>query len=347
MPLSTAIRGVGRSRLLLTSVLTAALAVLTAPSAPTAEARLPVERAHQRAHVHKVKVDPRLFGVHDYFQNSLRRSGTGSIRLWDSGTQWKDIFPTEGDPSWDRLDSYVTKAHQDGTEVTLVLGLTPAYAAANPDDPAYPKSMPDLAKYTDYVRAVMTRYDKSHWGYRGIAAYQVWNEANISTFWTGTYDDLGQLVKAVHDVRDEVDPGAKIVAPAMVTRLGYEQKGIKKFYKTVVDGKPIWKYVDAISLNLYPLDVYTDPDHPGTPEDAMALLKTVRGILAQDQGAVVQADLGHRDQLRAPLRRQRREAGGPDLEQPSGRLRDPHLSPQRRPRRQARRLVRLRHGPAR
>jgi hypothetical protein len=283
MPVSTASRGVGRSRLLLASALTAALAVLAAPGTPTAAARLPVERAHQKAHVHKVKVDPRLFGVHDSFQNSLHRAGTGSIRLWDSTTQWKDVFPTEGAPNWSRLDSFVTQAHKDGTEVTLVLGLTPPYAAAHPSDPTYPTSMPDLAQYTAYVRAVMTRYSPANWHYRGIAAYQVWNEANISTFWTGTDHELGQLVKAVHDVRDKVDRGAKVVAPAMVTRLKYQQNGIQRFYKTVVGGKPVWKYVDAISLNLYPLDVYTHPNHAGTPEDSMALLKTVRGILARDK----------------------------------------------------------------
>jgi hypothetical protein len=283
--------------LLVASTLTTILTVTAGLAASSASARLSVEPAHDQTHanaaagtaragkarVHKVKVDPRLFGVHDSFQNSLHRAGTGSIRLWDSGTLWKDIFPTEGTPSWSRLDSFVRLAHKNGTEVTLVLGLTPSYAAADPTDPTYPTSMPDLAKYTAYVRAVMSRYSKAHWGYLGISAFQVWNEANISTFWTGTYDQLGQLVKTVHDVRNEVDPGAKVVAPAMVTRLTYEQNGIKRFYKTKVDGTPVWKYVDAISLNLYPLDVYTHPKRPGTPEDSMALLSTVRGILAKDK----------------------------------------------------------------
>jgi hypothetical protein len=267
----------------LAAALTAALALLVAPSAPTAQANLPVDRTHHRTI--KVKVDPRLFGVHDYYANSLQRSGTGAIRLWDAGTMWRDIFPTQDVPNWTRLDSLVTQAHANGTEVTLVLGMTPQYAAANPADPAYATSAPDLAMYTDYVRAVMTHYRADNWdGYRGIAAYQVWNESNIATFWTGTYDQLGQLTKAVHDVRDEVDPGVKVVAPAMVTRLAYQQNGIKKFYATTVDGKPVWSYVDAISLNLYPLDAYpaTDPTRPGTPEDSMALLATARGLLAKD-----------------------------------------------------------------
>jgi polysaccharide biosynthesis protein PslG len=273
-----------RTRVLAASTLTAAVAVLAAPSTPTASATLPVERTDHRAKVHTVKVDPKLFGVHDYYANSLHRSGTGSIRLWDSGTMWKDIFPTEGVPDWTRLDQLVTQAHENGTEVTLVLGMTPPYAAADPSDPAYATTMPDLAQYSAYVHDVMEHYTAANWGYRGIAAYQVWNESNISTFWTGTYDELGELVKAVHDVRDAVDPGVKVVAPAMVTRLAYQQTGLKKFYATEVGGRPVWSYVDAISLNLYPLDAYPNPDptRPGTPEDSMALLSTARGILAKD-----------------------------------------------------------------
>jgi len=274
------VRGVDRPRVLLAATLTAALAVLASPGAPTASAHLPVETSHHRAKVKKVKVSPRLFGVHDSYAHSLHRSGTGSIRLWDSVTQWKDIFPTASSgPSWTRLDSLVSQAHANGTEVTLVLGLTPPYAGQ------YPTSMPDLDMYADYVRAVMEHYSPSSWGYRGIAAYQVWNEANIETFWTGTYAELGQLVKTVHDIRDQVDPGVKVVAPAMVTRLKYQQTGIKAFYKTQVGGRPVWKYVDALSFNLYPLDRYPNPDptRMGTPEDSMALLSTVKGILAKDR----------------------------------------------------------------
>jgi hypothetical protein len=126
----------------------------------------------------------------------------------------------------------------------------------------------------------MSRYKNFH-GYRGIAAYQVWNEANITTFWSGSYAQLGQLVKTVYDVRKAVDPGAEVVGPAMVTRLGYQQAGIKKFYATKVAGKPVWKYLDAISLNLYPLDTYGA--RAGTPEDSMSLLAQVKGLLAKDR----------------------------------------------------------------
>jgi hypothetical protein len=251
-------------------------------ASPTASATLPQaqDQAHHRRHVITVKVDPRLFGVHDAHLTSLNRTSTGSIRLWDTGTKWSDLEPTEGHWSWGRLDTIVKRAHANGTEVTLVLGLSPSYAAPRPTD------APNVTKYQTYLRTVMERYSPAHWGYRGIAAYQVWNEANIETFWTGTVSQIAQLTKAAYDVRNQVDRGALIVAPAMVTRLKYEQKGISRFYRATVPstGRPVWKYVDAISLNLYPTDQVTTSSgrtRAATPEDAITLLNTVRGRLAR------------------------------------------------------------------
>jgi hypothetical protein len=273
-------RSTTRARALVATSLVAALATL----APTmASATFPVERGHHhQGKVKKVKVDPRLFGVHDRFLTSLSHRGTRSIRLWDAGTDWPTIQPTLTTWNWAPLDTVVRKAHQNRTSVTLVVGLSPSYAAARSTD------APDLGLYRAYLTAAMKRYSAKRWGYRGIAAYQVWNEANISTFWTGTNAQLARLTKAAYDVRNKVDRGAQIVAPAMVTRLKFEQKVISAFYATKVPSthKPVWKYVDAISLNLYPTE--TIPLRHGrtrtsTPEDSMVLLKTVRGLLAKDR----------------------------------------------------------------
>jgi len=248
-------------------------------SGPTASANAPIERARHKARVIKVKVDRRLFGVHDAYLNSLRHHSTRSIRLWDTGTQWDQVETTPGHYDWSRLDTIVKAAHANGTEVTLVLGLSPSYAATTPTAP------PNLRMYRDYLATVMKRYRPSHWGYRGIANYQVWNEANISTFWTGSNSKLAALTKAAHDVGNQVDPRARIIAPAMVTRLKFEQKRIQSFYRTRIGGRPVWKYVDAISLNLYPTDRVATASggmRPSTPEDSITLLRQVRARLAKD-----------------------------------------------------------------
>ena len=127
------------------SALVGALVMLVVP---TASATLPVERARHHAKVIKVRVAPSFFGVHDAALNSLSRPGTGSIRLWDTGTQWGQIANAGGHYNWTRLDQIVSAAHADHTSVTLVLGLSPSFAAAKPSD------APDVTMYQDYLRTI-------------------------------------------------------------------------------------------------------------------------------------------------------------------------------------------------
>jgi hypothetical protein len=123
----------------------------------------------------------------------------------------------------------------------------------------------------------MTRY-RDFDGSRGIAAYQVWNEGNVPTFWQGTPADLARMTQVVDQVRDEVDPAATVVAPSFAVRLAGQQRWVSQFESQTVDGKPIWRYYDASGFSLYPMATYGD--HAGGPEDAMRLLTQTRGILA-------------------------------------------------------------------
>ena len=68
----------------------------------------------------------------------------------------------------------------------------------------------------------------------------------------------------MHDVRHRIDRHALVIAPSMVTRLGYQLKGLSKYYHQRVGGKPVWKYVDAVALSLYPLPKYGS--RTGVPE---------------------------------------------------------------------------------
>ncbi len=283
MPVSSSSRPrAARLGLLLASALVASLVLVS--SHQSASALNPTDRS-AKAPI-KVKVDPRLFGLHDSNLNSLKRRGTGSIRLWDAGVTWADLQPTNGPVNFTRLDQVVADAWANHTEVTLVTAMTPSWAGQNPGVPAAPTDMPDVAKYQAYLAAIMTHFKNYRGsGKPGIANIQVWNEANISTFWTGTSAQMAQLIKAAYDVRNTTDPAVTLVAPALVTRLGYQQTWIKNFYREQVAGQPVWRYVDALGFSLYPLDRYSSRSgsRPGTPEDSIALLKATRAILAKDK----------------------------------------------------------------
>jgi hypothetical protein len=124
----------------------------------------------------------------------------------------------------------------------------------------------------------MNRY-RSFNGQRGIAAYQVWNEGNVSAFWTGTPYQLAELTRIVHRVGRQVDPRATVVAPSFAMRLRCESRWFSRFQSTRVAGRPVWRYYDANALSLYPMATYGH--RSGGPEDAMALVGVARRILAR------------------------------------------------------------------
>ena len=153
-----------------------------------------------------------------------------------------------------------------------MLAMTPSFYG-----PASTLPPTDLTAYADFVRAVMTRYRDFH-GSRGIAAYEVWNEGNVPTFWTGTPAQLARLTRVVWRTRRQIDPGATVVGPSFAARLSSQRQWLFDYTSQRVGGKPVWRYYDATALSLYPKATYGD--RIGGPEDAMAVLARARRRLA-------------------------------------------------------------------
>jgi hypothetical protein len=197
----------------------------------------------------------------------------GSLRMWDNGVSWREIEVAPGVYDWTLIDAQMAKAAANGTSVLLVLGQTPTFHSTRPTVAGSyglgASAMPTKAAWVAYVRAVAER-NKTVWG--GIADFQVWNEANVVGYWSGTPKQLANLTAWTDATLRSVDPSAKLVAPAMVTRLSGQRVWIKKFYALKVKRKNVSKYVDALSFQLYPLAT-------GAPEASMTLLASVRAIL--------------------------------------------------------------------
>jgi len=226
----------------------------------------------QAARADSVRPPRAYFGMHDGSTQAYDTLSYGSLRLWDAGVTWPDIETSPGVYDWSRLDALVSAAQEHGVEVTLVLAMTPSFYG-----PASTLPPTDLSAYADYVRAVMTRYRDFN-GERGIAAYEVWNEGNVPTFWTGTPAQLAQLTRIVWQTRQQVDPGATVVGPSFAVRLAGQRQWLSDYTSQQVGGRPVWRYYDATGLSLYPKATYGD--RIGGPEDAMALLVEARRHLA-------------------------------------------------------------------
>jgi polysaccharide biosynthesis protein PslG len=197
----------------------------------------------------------------------------GSVRLWDNETTWSSIEKTKGVFTWDKLEAAVTNAEAHKvTDILMVLAGTPAWAT---DDPASggaagvlpgAAGMPkDITDWDNWVRAVVTKYKGR------ITAYQPWNEANLSTFSTGTPKEMAQLTKHAYDIIKSVDPAATVVAPSTGTRLGGP---FKKFYPA---------YLAELKALGWPVDVWSAHTYPaslGTPVERAGLARLYLSTLA-------------------------------------------------------------------
>lgn len=220
----------------------------------------------------QAKIRPNFFGIHDYGVSSgnLPRVTTGAIRLWDAGTTWREIERSRGTFDWARLDLAVANARANGLRPMIVLGQTPRFYATERNAPgAYgpgASSMPTLRSWNRYVGRVAHRY--------GTAAdYQIWNEPNISGYWTGTPAQMAKLtVAANRKITSELGSRATIVGPSFPLRLGYQQKWFEEFWHQNVAGRSLTRYVDVIAAHLYPLE-------NGAPEAQLPLLQFARHAL--------------------------------------------------------------------
>lgn len=149
-----------------------------------------------------------------------------AIRLWDTTTRWADIAPSPGQWKFERLDGFVDVAARHNAEVLYVLGSTPRWASARPDE-SCPYGMGcaaepvRMAHWEEYVRRVALRY-------RGrIKAYELWNEPNVvdnfpsrsamkGYFFTGSVAQLVEMARIARKVLDEIDPSAILTTPGIV-----------------------------------------------------------------------------------------------------------------------------------
>jgi hypothetical protein len=256
-----------RTRTLTALVVGGVLVSLAGPAPAATSHHGASTHAQRTTQAQSVRVPPAFFGMHDASQQAYGRLPFGSLRLWDAFVTWKDVETSPGVYDWTRLDSLVAGAQAHGVQVTLVLAMTPSFYS---DSESLPPRL--LSHYRDYVSAVMTRYRDFN-GQRGIAAYQVWNEGNVRTFWTGTPYELAQLTRVVHHVRDQVDPAATVVAPSFAMRLTSQRSWFSRYQSQRVGGKPVSAFYDVNAVSLYPMPTYGG--RPGGPEDAMALLGNV------------------------------------------------------------------------
>lgn len=178
---------------------------------------------------------------------NLRPLGANYYRLWDMKVAWRDVNPAPGVFDWSILDQRIAQVESWGGKPIMVLGLTPQWAAADPNagDPRWgagTASPPaDLETWRAYVRALVQRYGSR------IGAYEIWNEANLQTFWTGTPSQMADMVRVA---TEEIGASSLSLAPSVTTRLkggpDFTAEMAAAFTPATID------QLDAWSIHTYP-----------------------------------------------------------------------------------------------
>ena len=147
--------------------------------------------------------------------NGVPNVRMGAVRLWDSGVAWAILQPTPDAINWAPLDAAVDNALAAGIpEIQYAFGHTPLWAAAQPNLPGpigngSASEPANIAYFTNFARAMAERY-------RGrITSYDMWNEANLKIYWTGTSKQLAELVIQGSRAIKSADPNAKVLAPSI------------------------------------------------------------------------------------------------------------------------------------
>ena len=187
---------------------------------------------------------------------------TGSLRLWDVGVSWKEIETSKGVYDWSKLSATVARASALGAGVLYVLGNTPAWANGGKGDSAPPSNLDDAA---DFLKAMCTKYGGA------IGSYEVWNEGNISRYWSGTQEQLADLTEKANAAIKGCSPSASVVAASTGVRASGTFANQYTQYLTALKAKG-WP-VDAFSVHSYPL-----PN--GTPKDRLDLVAQFKTMLA-------------------------------------------------------------------
>jgi len=181
---------------------------------------------------------------------------SGYRRIWDMRATWQDVNPAPGTWNWSTLAYRISQIRSSGSRVLYVMGMTPAWAAADPSagDPRWglgTSSAPaNMDTWREYVDRLVSEFGGS------IDAYELWNEANLKTFWTGSVTDLAHMTRIAYDVIQAKDPSALILAPSITTRLTSSGENFTRAFvpALLAEGLP----VEGWSIHSYP-DGDADP----------------------------------------------------------------------------------------
>jgi hypothetical protein len=174
-------------------------------------------------------------------------------RLWDSRTAWLNLEPANDQWDFGHLDELIQKANDNGvSDILLVLAGTPQWAASQIKATDAPWMGPgsasppgNLADWGSYVSTVATRYAGR------ISGYEIGNEPNLVTYWSGTPEQWAQYVAVAADAIAAADPLATVMVSGGLVR-SHADVGRLTTWLSPVAGLAARGQIDGVAVHYYP-----------------------------------------------------------------------------------------------
>ena len=129
------------------------------------------------------------------------------------GFAWRDIETNvKGEYDYWKADTIVQQVEDEGLKLIVRLDHQPFWAQANPDLPLNNAPPADMQDFADFCGAVAGRYKGR------IAAYQVWNEPNLTREWGNERPDPAaytELLRVCYEAIKAADSQAIVISAGL------------------------------------------------------------------------------------------------------------------------------------
>ena len=164
----------------------------------------------------------------------LRLAGISCVR---DRMAWSGIEPSKGTYRWGWYDRSATIQHDSGLTIYQITHDCPTWASGKTDR-RYPPTNP--ADMGNFFRNLVARFKDR------VKYWEIWNEADIKTFYLGTPEEYAACLKETYRQIKEADPEAKVLVCSFALAPG--EFAEKIFVAGIAD-----------SFDIYNVHYYGDP----------------------------------------------------------------------------------------
>ncbi len=242
------------------------------------------------------QVEPTFFGMHVNKISSLPLTiPVGSLRLWDTATNWNQLCPTSdySQCDWRHLDEWLAAAKSNGiSEVVYTFGRTPDWVSTEPRGDCgkekfgicYPPR--DLtadgggtdSAFRGFVTALVKHnqlLDPSR--FAKIKFWSIWNEPNAQHFWRGTAAQLVRMAKDARPIIQSADPTALVLTPEPSCTSPHNDMNSAEGWLDDYLAKGGGQYADVVAFHSY---ARNNGGYP-SPESVVSMIEYVKAQVAR------------------------------------------------------------------